>query len=159
MKPFKPNTRGNNRGPEAKIQGRIVNMLERRGWFVKATHGSAFQSGFPDLHASHRTHGVRWIEVKNPICWVLTAAQMWDYPLMIENGCPIWVMIDATELEYAKLFRECNYHDYHDAGIRGYINIYEYRDDLTADKLRPIEIDVSKLKNLEEEDGEDEEES
>lgn len=155
MKPFKPNTRGNNLGPESKIQRGVINMLERRGYFVKVTHGSAFQSGFPDLRVTHLVNGPRWVEIKNPYAWVLTNAQLHDFPLMIANGDPIWVMTAATQFEYEKLFLPHNYHEFHDAGIRGYSNIYTYRDDLIAGILRPVEIDEAKLRNLQQEEYED----
>lgn len=99
-------------GPEAKIQNAIVHMLRGKGWFVKETHGSMYQSGFPDVFACHSRYGQRWIEVKNPEHYVFTGAQLEDFPKLCANGSAVWVLVAATEQEYEKLFKPCNWFFY-----------------------------------------------
>lgn len=102
------------RGPEHGVRERIVKMLELRGWFVKVTHGSMYQEGFPDIYATHAKHGPRWIEVKLPNMdgsrW--TKAQMRDFPLFSSNGTPIWILTGDSEHEYRKLFEPENFLEY-----------------------------------------------
>ena len=38
--------------------------MEKRGWFVKIITASLYLSGMPDLYASHRVYGPKFIEVK-----------------------------------------------------------------------------------------------
>ena len=85
-------------------------MLTLRGWYVKSTHGNLYQSGFPDVYATHYTHGVRWIEVKLPDMKgsKFTDAQWEVFPKLLANGTRIWILTAATEFEYAKLFKPCN---------------------------------------------------
>ncbi len=102
------------KGPEAIIQERLIEFLEQRGWVVKPTHGSMFQSGFPDLFATHKVHGQRWIEVKLPDMKgsKFTKAQVDTFPLFSQNGSPIWILTGATESEYKKLFQPENWLGY-----------------------------------------------
>jgi hypothetical protein len=112
----------NSRGPEAKIQDAIIAMLRQKRWHVMPTHGNMYQSGFPDLFATHARYGPRWIEVKLPGMegsrW--TPAQKKNFPAMIRHGSGIWVLTAATsckccavrgacDCEYRKLFDEPNY--------------------------------------------------
>lgn len=111
MNPFKP--KGTKRsGPEAKIQENIIKRLKQEGWHVMPTHGNMYQSGFPDLYATHARYGVRWIEVKNPEAYSFTAAQLLNFPLMWAHGSPVWVLIDDSDEEMSKLFEPCNFHLY-----------------------------------------------
>lgn len=87
-------------------------MLTAKGWFVKSTHGNMYQSGFPDLFATHKRFGLRWIEVKRPVGYQFTAAQLEDFPKFTSNGSGIWVLTAATEAEYQKLFRPYNWGAY-----------------------------------------------
>jgi len=112
------------RGPEAKIQAAIIKFLEDRKWMVKSTHGNLYSSGWPDLYACRRrfyygdkSHPasealVRWIEVKNPLNYRFTAAQLKDFPRFNAEGIGIWIMTEATEAEYQKLFRAPNWYTY-----------------------------------------------
>jgi hypothetical protein len=100
------------KGPERIIQDAIVKMLTLKGWFVKETHGSMYQAGFPDLYATHVKYRQRWIEVKCPTGYCFTPAQLRDYPLYEANGSPIWILTAATEEEYAKLFKPSNWTHY-----------------------------------------------
>jgi hypothetical protein len=99
-------------GPESKIQAAIISYLKGRDWFVKSTHGNSFQSGFPDLYATHSKYFGRWIEVKNPTSFSFTIAQLRDYPKFCAFGSPIFVMTAATDSEYEKLFRPSNLSEY-----------------------------------------------
>jgi hypothetical protein len=91
-------------GPEAKIQEAIVKMLRSREWFVKETHGNLYSSGFPDIYACHHDYRARWIEVKNPLAYCFTSAQLRDFPRFSASGSGIWILTAATEFEYEKLF-------------------------------------------------------
>ncbi len=102
------------KGPEAIIQEAIVEFLEMRKWYVKVTQGNAYQSGFPDLYATHAKYGPRWIEVKNPLSYKFTPAQITDFHLLTGNGTQIWIMVAATEAEYQKLFKGPNWFFYLD---------------------------------------------
>lgn len=96
-------------GPEKVIEDKIREMLTLKGWFVVKTHGSQFQSGLPDLYATHSRYGARWIEVKNPDSFSFTPAQMETFPKLIANGTQVWVLTAGTEEEYEKLFKPHNY--------------------------------------------------
>ena len=99
-------------GPEGKIQAELIKFLRYREWFVKETVGSMYQSGFPDLYCSHSVWGARWIEVKNPLAYRFTPAQIQDFPKFCAHGAGIWVLTAATEEEYQKLNRPCNWTHY-----------------------------------------------
>lgn len=106
MEPFKPRSRT---GPEAKLQAEIVDMLRTRLWHVNITHGNIYQSGLPDLYATHAKYGGRWIEVKLPKGSTLTPAQRENFPKMIANGTQIWFMVACNEFNYELLFKPCNF--------------------------------------------------
>jgi len=96
--------------PEKKVEDSIREMLAQRNWFVIKTHGNAYQSGIPDLFATHKVYGQRWIEVKLPEMMgsKFTNAQFNVFPDLVSNGAGIWVLTSATDLEYDKLFKACN---------------------------------------------------
>jgi hypothetical protein len=113
--------------PEAKIQLAIIDFLKERGWKVMVTHGNTFQQGFPDLYCLHSTYGAKWIEVKCPTGFVFTPAQRKCFPIIHETyrvaieaggsgrpicGIGIWILNDATEAEYKKLFDPPNWYTY-----------------------------------------------
>lgn len=102
--------------PEQKVREDIVKMLRYKGWFVKITHGSMYQSGLPDLIACHRTYGIRFIEVKLPgmIGSKFTPAQIQDFTSFSANGCQVWILTGDSESEYAKLFAKGNWYTYLD---------------------------------------------
>jgi len=107
MEPRKPRER-----PERLIQDKLIAFLEKRGWYVKETHGNAFQSGFPDLYAVHPLYGQRWIEVKNPGKYQFTDAQIETFTKWASCSIKVWVLTAATEDEYKKLFAQANWHHY-----------------------------------------------
>lgn len=102
------------KGPEEKIQAAIVDFLTLRGWLVKRLIGNQYQSGWPDLYATHSTYKGRFIEVKDPDRKgdVFTHAQKEWFPKLAANGTPIWVLVGATEAEYAKLFKPQNWYQF-----------------------------------------------
>lgn len=123
-----------NSRPESRIQARIVDFLGARGWFVRSTHGNAYQSGFPDLFAFHKKYGFRWIDVKNPDGYTYTAAQCIEWPEWEAAGVGIWIMMADTEEEYAKLFKEPNFRNYWRPSFDKYlIPVKEILDDIIED--------------------------
>lgn len=90
---------------EEQIRERIVAYLKVRQWYVKRITGNKYQSGLPDLFATHRKLGPRWIEVKLPGMRgsKFTPAQLEVFPKMQENGSPIWILTDATWEQYKLL--------------------------------------------------------
>lgn len=108
MEPFKTGKRNE----EEKIQTALESYLRAREWFVKSTHGNQFQSGFPDIYATHEKWGIRWIEVKYPHQFSFTAAQNRDFPKFSAHGTGIWILCAATDEEYQRLFKPCNWYEY-----------------------------------------------
>lgn len=106
-------------GPEAEIQRDIVKFLEKRGWYVLVTHGNSYQSGLPDLYISHKKYGTRWLEVKNPLKFRFTSAQMEVFPKLCENGSGVWILVAPTNDEYLKLFKAPNWWAYYIAPKHG----------------------------------------
>lgn len=97
------------KGPEAIIQEDLIKYLKVRDWYVMVTHGNMYQSGFPDLYATHSQYGPRWIEVKNAAGrWEFTPAQMECFPKLMAHGTRIWILSAATKEEYDKLFKPDN---------------------------------------------------
>lgn len=111
MEPIKPRSR---KGPEAKIQQAIIDMLRVKGWYTMVTHGNMYQCGFPDIFACHSTYGQRWIEVKKPKFKgsKFTSAQLEHFPKLCANGSGVWILTGATPEEYEKLFRKFNWWQY-----------------------------------------------
>lgn len=99
-------------GPEAKIQRELIDFLKVRDWLVKETHGNIYQFGFPDLYAAHRKYGQRWVEVKNATKYEFTPAQLEFFPQLVAHGIGVWILVAATEAEYEKLFKPCNWYHY-----------------------------------------------
>jgi len=93
-------------------------MLEDRGWFVRATHGNAYQKGFPDLFAFNESFckvqygAFRWIDCKVEENCRYTKAQCQEWPLWEEKGLGVWIIMEATDEWYAKLFDPPNFRDY-----------------------------------------------
>lgn len=95
-------------GPEKKIQDQIIINLRAAEWFVKSTHGNEFQSGLPDLWASHKHYGYRWIEVKNPAGYSFTRAQLDSFPMFFATGVGIWILTGSGPEDMQKLFKPMN---------------------------------------------------
>lgn len=98
--------------PEARIQRALIAFLGARGWFVRSTHGNAYQSGFPDLFVSHPQYGYRWIDVKNPARYRYTQAQIIEWPKWEAGGVGIWILFAADENNYSRLFKPPNFREY-----------------------------------------------
>lgn len=105
---------------EAMIQKAIITRLQKLKWYVKVMHGSTYQSGMPDLFATHRLYGPRLIEVKKPVGYSFTPAQISDFAQIISHGTEIYVLCGDSDTEIAKLF-----------GLKG--NYYQY-----LEKMRPV---------------------
>lgn len=109
-------------GPEAKIQRALIKYLEDRGWFVTVMHGNMYQSGIPDLYAvkaigntgdNTRVRGIeRWIEVKHLKSFEFTRAQLFRFNEWTSRGVGIYILVDATDSEYKKLFGNPNWTNY-----------------------------------------------
>jgi Holliday junction resolvase len=100
------------KGPEKKIQDKIIRYLREREWFVRSTHGNQYQSGFPDLFAAKRRYGIRWIEIKNPANYKFTNAQLDCFPKFSKNGIGLWILSEATDASYDRLFKAPNWASY-----------------------------------------------
>ncbi len=101
---------------EAYHQKQVILYLRAREWFVRATHGNLYQSGFPDLFATHRKYGHRWVEMKKKGVTVkFQPSQLEVFPLLCANGSGVWILFEATEHEYQKLFRKPNWWQYTEA--------------------------------------------
>lgn len=99
-------------GPEWHIQQDLIRYLRVRGWLVEHTHGSLFQTGFPDLFVSHPRWGQRWIDCKQAKNYTFTKAQRLKWPLWEAAGVGIWILTGADQANYDKLFRSPNWRDY-----------------------------------------------
>lgn len=104
-------------GPEFGIQGEVIRFLRERGWHVERlvggeVRGGAVQSGLPDIFACHKKFGIRFIEIKYEDSFRFTSAQKWKFPLLMANGCGIWILTEASLEQYERLFKEPNLWDY-----------------------------------------------
>ena len=100
------------KGPEKKIQEEIEEFLTKKGWLVVRTHGSMYQSGFPDDYITHKYYGPKWVEIKNPKSYCFTPAQLKMFPKFCANGAGVWVLVAPTETEYLKIFGPANWWKY-----------------------------------------------
>lgn len=105
MEPLKINTRDE----EWHIQQAIIKELTLKQWYVKSTHGNAYQSGFPDLFCTHFSYGMRWLEVKKPKGYSFTAAQLECFPKFCAYGSKIWVATSHIGVEEL-LMKPSNWH-------------------------------------------------
>lgn len=99
-------------GPEYHIQEALRVFLEQRGWLVERMIGNAFQYGIPDLYCYHPKYGQRWIDVKNESDYEFTKHQRWKWPIWESFNLGVWILVDATESEYDKLFQPPNWRSY-----------------------------------------------
>jgi len=100
------------KGPEAIIQNAIIRYLRARDWFVRPTHGCQWQAGFPDLFCAKRRYGIRWVEVKCSTGYKFTDAQLRTFPQFSKNGTGIWILTEASDSSYEKLFKPPNWASY-----------------------------------------------
>jgi len=73
-----------------------------------------YQSGFPDLFCAHVTWGIRWVEVKRPVGYRFTAAQLHWFPLFMSAGVGVWVLTSERDSEILKLKGPANWTAYLD---------------------------------------------
>lgn len=99
-------------GPEYKIQAKFIEYLETRGWNVERMIGNALQMGIPDIYCQHPKHGVRWVDLKNPLDYEFTIAQRIKWPIWEAHGDKIWIITGWSDEEYDKLFAPPNWRDY-----------------------------------------------
>lgn len=92
--------------PERTLRDAWLKWLVARGWFAMTTHGSIYQSGLPDVYATHIKFGPRWIEIKLPDMKgsQFTARQKEVFPQLVAHGTPVWILTAVCESEYRKLF-------------------------------------------------------
>jgi hypothetical protein len=72
--------------------------------------GNMLQFCIPDLYAGHKSHGDRWIDIKNPTAYDYTMRQIQKWPVWEAHGIGIWI-ITGNE-DYEKLFEPPNMRDY-----------------------------------------------
>lgn len=96
------------RGPEWKIQQDVIRYLEDRNWIVKVVHATMYNFGFPDVIATHKKYGIKFIEIKRPTGYTFTAAQYKFFPQFCANGAPIYILTAANEENYQRLFGKSN---------------------------------------------------
>jgi hypothetical protein len=94
-----------------------MRFLRAKGWHVErlpggAMRGGGSQSGLPDLLVTHHQYGVRFIEVKQEVHYRFTTPQRWKFPLLDANGLGIWILTEASEAQYERLFKSPNLWDY-----------------------------------------------
>lgn len=100
------------KGPEAKIQAKLRDYLESRGWQVEVMHGNAYQSGIPDLYLFHPKYKERWVDCKVEGKYEFTKAQRIKWPQWESKGIGIWILTGADQDQYDRLFRPPNMRDY-----------------------------------------------
>ena len=91
--------------PEAQIEKAIIRYLRARGWYARHIE----VEGMPDIYATHKQFGMRWIEVKLPQMRgsKFTKAQKKNFPELIIHGTQIYIMTAASDGQYKMLFNTC----------------------------------------------------
>lgn len=97
---------------ELKIRTDLREFLEIRGWLVIIMVGNRFQSGVPDLYCFHPVYKERWIDTKVAGRYEFTKAQIKKWPIWSAHGVGIWIITEATDDEYKKLFESPNWKKY-----------------------------------------------
>ena len=97
-------------GPEWKIQRDFIAFLEARHWHVERMIGNMMQFGIPDIWATHKKYGPRWIDLKNPDSYEFTMRQIQKWPVWEAHGGRIWII--TGNRDYEKLFGPPNWRDY-----------------------------------------------
>lgn len=109
-KPWGRSTRLASTGPERDIQEAVKAELDKAGWYVLETHGNMYSQGFADLYATHRELGGRWIEIKKPIGYTFTPAQIENFPKFCAHGSGVWILDGVGQLD--RLARRPNWYFY-----------------------------------------------
>jgi hypothetical protein len=123
-------------GPEYRIQREVVKFLRLYGWHVERLVGMEWQSGLPDLFICHKDYGLRFLEIKQEDHYRFTKAQKSKFPVLMDNGVGIWIMTEATEEQYQRLFKCPNLWDYLDraACLEYEDNIDEWLDNINEEE-------------------------
>lgn len=100
----------NRHGPEWYIQRNFIEFLEDRHWHVERMIGNMMQFGIPDIWAVHKSHGPRWIDLKNPDSYEFTMRQIQKWPVWEAHGGLIWII--TGNHDYDKLFEPPNWRAY-----------------------------------------------
>jgi hypothetical protein len=113
--------------PEHRLQRVGCRFLKVRGGCVDSTHGSMFQSGWPDTKVKLPQFAFEhWIDWKIEGQYTFTKAQRTTWPRWDRAGIGIWILTDCglwnqhhdyakielLESEYHKLFGPPNWKDY-----------------------------------------------
>lgn len=98
------------KAPETEAAKRLRTVMEENGWYVKKLHGSIYQSGLPDLLATHKYHGIKLIETKLPKGSKLTQAQIVVFKKLQDHGTGVYILHD--ERDYKRLFDKPNWTHY-----------------------------------------------
>lgn len=107
-KEFKPKYEG----AESKIREALIKKLTSLGWMVIIIHGNLHTFGFPDLFCTHMKYGIRLVEIKNPIAYAFTAAQLETFPKLMAHGAGVWILTSDSDEEIGKLFKPANWYIY-----------------------------------------------
>ena len=99
-------------GPEWFTQNAVAKMLRAKGWLVIRLVGLSWQYGLPDLMIFHKDFGMWFVEIKCEDHYRWTTHQRWRFPVLTEYGAGIWILTDATEEQYERLFKRPNLWDY-----------------------------------------------
>lgn len=95
--------------PENDGKARLIAEMKRHLWKVHKLNVSAgiySTPGFPDLYATHKVHGQRWIETKVEDGYV-RRTQIDKFLEFAAHDIGVWVLFD--ERDYPKLFEPCNW--------------------------------------------------
>jgi hypothetical protein len=109
--------------------------------------GNAFQLGIPDLYCHHRKWGARWIDVKNSERYSFTKAQRLKWPVWERFNCGIWILTDATQAEYNKLFEPPNWRQYWKSSY-GVPDVDKLLDELIAEDQCSTQLRSSTARRL-----------
>src|SRR5678810_412909 len=82
-------------------------LMRKRDWFVQKIHAAEELSGWPDVYASHKEFGPRWIETKRPETGRLTDEQRRVFTELHAHGTGIWIL--ETIEDYPLLFQPPNW--------------------------------------------------
>ena len=98
-------------GPKPKLEKdhhrEIKAHMEKRGWLVLKVTGSIYMVGWPDIYATHKEHGARWIETKRPTTGKLSPEQIKMFAKLTEYGAGVWILEKVEE--YPRLFGQPNW--------------------------------------------------
>lgn len=103
--------RGNAPGQKPKLEKEhykdIRTFMQSKGWLLLKITGSIYQVGYPDVYATHKEHGPRWIETKRPESGKLSSEQIEVFTALTAHGAGVWIM--ETVEDYPNLFGRANW--------------------------------------------------